>query len=636
MPGKLINIDNGGTLTDICVIDGDKVFHTKTVTTPYDLTKCFFDGLKKASKVIYGEERLTTLLNETECIRYSTTQGTNALVERKGPRLGLILQKGAQGVSGELMERLVGERVRHVDTASDEATFDRDVVQAINSLAASGASRLVVAIDGDGYQAVENRFKAVFLSRFHRHKLGAIPALFSHEVSGDRDYGRRLWTALFNSFLHPSTERFLYGAQHILQSHKFRVPLLIFRNDGLSARIAKTIAIKTYSSGPQGGVEGARAFATRYKLPSVVTMDIGGTTTDVALIKDAQERIKRRGEIEGQNISFPLGDIHSAGVGGSSIIRVDGGAIRVGPESVGGVPGPACFGRGGTEATITDALVLAGVLDPQSFFAGDLTLDAERARAVIDERICRPLGCDLETALGRMEQAWVAKVADSLGGHGKLPADTTLLAFGGAGTMAISAIAEKAGLTKVAIPKNAAVFSAFGIGFSDIGQVYETALTGNSDTALQDAAKHLLSQAGRDMFAEGYAIDDCQSSFSLSVERGSEEQTLALSETAALPANISPSAVLSLILRVVKPIAHASFVAAAKPAKAAAKAAGTRRVQDSGGWQELPLYRLEDQTPGAAAAGPAILEDPYFTCRIGRGWTFTISENGDIFMDSQP
>ncbi|MGH8517132.1 MAG: hydantoinase/oxoprolinase family protein, partial [Panacagrimonas sp.] len=372
----LINIDNGGTLTDICVIQGRKVWRTKTLTTPYDLSKCFMDGLAKASKAIWGEEDLVRLMRGTDHIRYSTTQGTNALVERKGQRIGVILGgavKAAQLRQGheDLFDALVGERTAVLDPKADDDALEMSAVRAVNALSSAGANRVVIAFGGAGRRVAELRLKKLLLRKFPPHLLGAIPLLYSHEVVEDDNDVRRAWTAVFNAFLHPAMERFLYRAEHKLREHHARNPLLIFRNDGHSARVAKTIAIKTYSSGPRGGMEGARALAGHYGFARLLTMDVGGTTTDIGLVetRDGRGSVRshRRGRVEGVEVSFPLSDVVSVGVGGSSIIRVKDGAIGVGPESVGSAPGPACFGLGGTEATITDAFLVAGLLDPATF-----------------------------------------------------------------------------------------------------------------------------------------------------------------------------------------------------------------------------------------------------------------------------
>jgi len=153
--GRLITIDNGGTFTDICVIEGGNAWHTKTLTTPHDLSRCFFDGLKKAAALVYGEERVVDLLRGTDCIRYSTTQGTNALVERKGERLGLILAEGvtpdflcAAPAAGALFASLVGERVAHIDAGLESEEYEAAVVGVVNQLTLAGANRLVVSLSG--------------------------------------------------------------------------------------------------------------------------------------------------------------------------------------------------------------------------------------------------------------------------------------------------------------------------------------------------------------------------------------------------------------------------------------------------------------------------------------------------------
>src|SRR5208337_5070349 len=268
--GLLINIDNGGTLTDFCVIDGGKVYRTKSVTTPYDLSKCFFDGLRKASRAIYGKEDLLQLLLSTDHIRYSTTQGTNALVERKGQRLGLVLA----GLAADELQRdsqqrsvfadLVGKRVATLDFGLDDAALEIAATQAISQLASAGANRVVIGVGGAERDAGEARLKNMLLRKFPPHLLGAIPLLYSQDVVQDDDDPRRIWTALFNAFLHPAMERFLYSSEHRLREYKTKNPLLIFRNDGDSARISRTAAVKTYSSGPRGGAEGLNALAAHY------------------------------------------------------------------------------------------------------------------------------------------------------------------------------------------------------------------------------------------------------------------------------------------------------------------------------------------------------------------------------------
>ncbi|HSW11772.1 MAG TPA: hydantoinase/oxoprolinase family protein [Solimonas sp.] len=635
--GKLINIDNGGTLTDFCVIDGDKVYRTKSVTTPYDLSKCFFDGLRKASRLIYGEEDLLALLLSTDHIRYSTTQGTNALVERKGQRLGLVLaglsaaelQRDAQ--QKDVFAGLVGARVATLDLSLEDAALELAATQAINRLSSEGANRIVIGAGGAQRDAGETRLKHILLKKFPPHLLGALPLLYSHEVVQDEDDTRRVWTALFNAFLHPAMERFLYNAEHRLREYKTKNPLLIFRNDGDSARISRTAAVKTYSSGPRGGAEGSKALAQHYGFRRLLGMDIGGTTTDISLVENDSVRTDRRGRIEGVATSLPLCNVVSVGVGGSSIIKVVDGRLQVGPESVGGAPGPACFGLGGTEATITDAFLVLGLLDPASYFGGEMKIDVERARAAITDKVAGPLGLSCEQAAEAMEQAWVAKVAAALRAFTPInepgTPDTTLAAFGGGGPFIACRVAEAAGMNRVVIPGLAAVFSAFGIGFSDIAHEYELPLERNDDAALQQALAMLRERAARGMFAEGFELKDCLIETRLQLD----DRLLPL-DGERLPAGLPKDARLTLMLKATRPIARAQLSGRFGEERKPAAAGGQRRLVTGGKPVALPLYRVEAQSGGVQAQGPCVLEEAFFTSRIDAGWRFEINESGDILL----
>lgn len=644
--GKLINIDNGGTLTDVCVIDGPKVYRTKTLTTAYDLSKCLIDGLKKASQAVYGEEKLDELLQTTEYIRYSTTQGTNALVEKKGPRLGLIVGGGIttdqlrkSGEGNDLFDVFVGERTITFDTSLEGKAHQAAAVRAINSLTSAGATRIVVVFGAAGV-AQERLLKRALLRAFPSHLLGAVPILYAHELVRDSDSVRAAWTALINAFLHPAMESFLYSAEHKLRAYKTLRPLLIFRNDGASARVAKTIAIKTYSSGPRGGMEAAQALSAHYGCSRLLTMDVGGTSTDIGLVENGEIRSHRRGTVEHIRISMPLCDVESAGVGGSSIIRVQGEQIVVGPESVGSAPGPACFGLGGTEATITDVFLMQGVLDPASYFGGGLQLSAERAAKAIEENIARKLGVTVEEAAAKMEAAWVKKIADSLIRFTDITPGTTLVAFGGAGPLVACRIAEEANINSIIIPGLAAVFSAYGIGFSDVGHDYEEILPANTDMALKAAYEELLSQAEKGMYAEGYELSECEITVELERNRDGVETASRISGGISLPPDTNPSDRITVKLRVTKPMAKNSYGAAEVQRESGADASlgtggsRTRTVRSAkAGWQDLPVHAVNDRSANLAGEGPAIIEEQFFTCRVEPGWKFKFISNGDVLLE---
>ena len=611
----LINIDNGGTLTDIVVGTGTDFTFTKTLTTPVDLSQCLFDAMTKASVLLYGEANLPDLLHSTRHIRYSSTQGTNALVQRKGPLLGVITDdvnladtlRGTETSAG-LFDDLVGTRIAVVSPHGDDDELASDLVAEINRLTTAGAERLVVAAASPER---EHLYKRTMLKNFPRHLLGSVPILFSREFATDTSRPRQVWSGILNSFLHPTVERFLYSAEHRLRAYKVKNPLLIYRNDGASSRVAKSVALKTYSSGPRGGLEGTRALAGAYGLPSVLMIDVGGTTTDVGVVEDSTIAVDRRGSIQGVDISYEMSNVHSSGVGGSSIITVHNGVIIVGPESVGAAPGPACFGFGGTQATITDVNLLLGVLDPETYLNGELALDADRARAVIAKTIAEPLGISLDEALISMESTYSNRLAESFA-HLVDPArDTTLAAFGGGGPMNACSAARTAGVRHVLVPRLAAVFSAYGISFSDIAQSYETTITGLSPQAIAAAREQMQTDASRDMFQEGHDIADCDLAWSTLTE--DDHEVLLLTATYRLP--------------------HPELDENTQTEHSNAVSSGTRRVRASATDVDMvEVYQLDAQAPGAQAAGPAIVEGPFFTARVPHGWTLSISTSGDLLL----
>lgn len=641
--GLLINIDNGGTFTDVSVIDEKKVVRTKTLTTPYDLTKCFVEVLKAASKEQFGKEDIRELLNQTDYIRYSTTAGTNAIVQKKGPRIGLMIREGTTPsflLNGEqekeMFESAVGDRVVGINCDENGIEFEASVVSKVNQLLLQGANYLVISLGGSDLIKDEKRIKKIILEKFPRHLLGTVPTLLSHELIEDRNDANRTWSAIINSFLHSQMESFLYNAENFLRDYRVRNPLLIFHNDGNSSRVAKTTAIKTYGSGPRGGMEGAKAYAMHYKLPNVLTMDIGGTTTDIGLVKEEKIEEHLIGEIEGIPTSFSLSDLISVGAGGSSIFHVNNGTLFVGPQSVGAAPGPACFARGGQEPTITDAYLLMGILDSQSYLGGNMVLDASRSQTVIEEKVADLLGVSLEEALIAMERKYVEKVAEGLKRYTEQSNDDlTLLAFGGAGPMSACGAAKAAGIKKIIIPRLAAVFSSFGISFSDIAHEYQANLFSFSDVECKARLAEMEERAGRDMFAEGFDISECQFETYISYLKDGSLETIPTHSLSSLQYSQEITNV-RVHYKVTKPITHFSFE---QSKELLAQSLEPKRyqniLQDNGQRKEVPVYQFENMSPGTIGHGPALIEDELFTCRVLENWTFEINENKDIFLHDQ-
>lgn len=620
--GLLVSIDNGGTLTDVCAFDGTRIFHAKTLTTPHDLTECLMAGLQALSTKIDGGADPQRFITSIDHLRYSTTVGTNAIVQRKGPRLGLMLSNSAQeqalrAAAPDLFEGFIGARVAYFDGANEQ-----QVVQAVRGLVAQGASRLVICLDGHAPEDESNLRRRLYKS-FPRHLLGAVPLTFSTELAPGADAVRRGWTCIINAFLHPSMEQFLYNAEEKLRRHHIRNPLLVFRNDGGSTRVSRTIAINTYSSGPRGGAEGAAVLARHYGFARTASIDIGGTTTDIALLENNVIVENLLGQVEEAPIAFPMTDVSSIAAGGGSVLRVADGEITVGPDSTGSLPGPACFGRGGTSATITDAILVAGLFDPDSFFGGKLRLDRARAEKAITDNIAAPLGISCDAAVKAVIDAYDSKIADAIGIAAKGAGVPTLIAFGGAGPMSACGIAEKARIPQILIPRFAAVFSAFGIGFSPIRHNHAMHVESFARQATEVACAALRERAARAMTNEGFDLAECELTWDAVVGTGADAVVHALHDAPLHAAGI-------LRLEVVRKIPIPTLGPARVEDVAEVKPSAERQSM-----RGMPVFRLEDLAPGNYGAGPCLVEEEFFTTWVRQGWRFTVTANHDLLLRRQ-
>jgi N-methylhydantoinase A len=633
--GILVNIDNGGTFTDVCVTDGDRVVHAKTATTPHDLNRCFVDGLRSVSERLYGEEDLVRLLRETDHLRYSTTSGTNAVVERKGTPVALLVDSGSEedvyGITGsvdlDLWQAMVPHRPVGIEVEADGSIDLAAFTTAINAIVATNADRIVIALRrADAERAIKN----LLLERYPRHLLGAIPFTLSHDLVQDPDDARRTLTAVLNSYLHPGMEHFLYGAEKACRTNGLVRPLLIFRNDGDSARVAKTTAVKTWGSGPRGGLEGLLAYASLYNCDVVVGMDVGGTTTDLSIVIEKELRVRAHGRISSARISLPIPDLSSVGLAGSSVVAVIHNEIRIGPRSVGAAPGPACFARGGADATVTDALLLAGVLDADRYLGGDLKLDLTRAERALATHVGEPLGLTASAAAIAVLRAFQDKegaaVREMITGAGRDPAEATLVAFGGAGPVLASGIARAAGVPRVIVPHLSAVFSAFGIGFSGLAHEYSAPLDNGNTDAVRDG---LLSRARRDMFGEGVAPEECTFETRIRTVADGTIRDSVWGEGSRPDGD-------SVVVRASHPLPTFHLVTDSSAGTDSAAPSGTRRINFGGdGNTDVPLYDADKLAPGEAADGPALIAGDYLTCLIEPGWRFRVSSNYDLILEAQ-
>lgn len=638
--GLLVNIDNGGTFTDVCISDGTRVVHAKAPTTAHDLTQCFIDVLTLGSRELYGEADFGRLIRDTDCLRYSTTAGTNAVVEHKGTPVAVLVEAGEEQTlygakerlgGNELWQAMVPEPPAGIHVTGDGDINADDLLRTINTLLANGALRLIVALRS---KTAEQNVKAELLERYPRHLLGAIPFLISSELVEDADVARRMVTAVVNSYLHPGMEHFLYGAETICQDNHLHRPLLIYRNDGDSARVAKTTAIKTWGSGPRGGLEGAIAYAKLYDEGSVLAVDIGGTTTDMSIVFDQTVAMIPYGDVGEVNVSLPMPNLRSFGLGGSSIVSVSDRAIIIGPESVGASPGPACFARGGTCATLTDALLMCGVLDPDKYLGGQMILDLARAEQALLRVIGEPLGIDAQAAaratIEAFEKASGDNFARAIRDGGREPGDTCLVVFGGGGPMIATGIAEAAGIKRIIIPRLAAVFSAFGIGFSHLAHEYQVPLDGADP---QKIVTELRARAERDMYGEGVPPEDCKYESRLWGSRGDIVVEAPLTDLAGFAAEVDH---VRVTLKAVFELPTSTLVKDDVDGFHAAPVSGSATLLGSAeAGAEVPTYDDTALAPGHIIEGPGLIRGDYLTCLIGVGWSLRVTSNLDLVIEAQ-
>jgi N-methylhydantoinase A/acetophenone carboxylase len=573
--GATINIDTGGTFTDGYFTKNGSGRRVKVDTTPHDLTECLAKCIAAGADAL-GYDDATALLLDADAIRFSSTIGTNSIIQRTGPRIGLLVSRRDM-IDPALEEFMVRpELVRELPDPRDE-----DAVRGlIRELLVAGVRIIVVSLDGD--DDGERTVKQLVQRDYPRHYLGAVPCLIASEVTPRSGPERRTATAVVNAYLHADMVRVLYKADEDVRSSGAGNPLLIVHASGAVARVAKTRAIETYNSGPVGGVNGSARMARRHHLATVVTMDVGGTSTDVSVITDGAVPVDPDPSVSGIPVFSPMVLVSAVGGGGGSIARKTDGEHTVGPDSVGASPGPACYGLGGTQPTATDAEVVIGHVDPDWFLAGRRKLDAGRARKALDA-----IGADA----WEVHRALVKRAADAVAGELDGRTADALFAFGGGGGLYGAEVAQAVGIPRVYCFETSSVFSAAGISAMDIGHVYE-----GDVEALKDRAR---------LDARGEGFDPDRLVFA--------EEDGRLRATIAMPA-------------------HEEQPRERGDADPAGARKGERTVRGAANL----VYDRDLLQPGHAIDGPALVEAVDTTIVIPSGMRITVDEYGTGIIEVNP
>jgi N-methylhydantoinase A len=492
-----VGVDIGGTFTDVVVsAPGAPTRIMKLPSTRKDPSVAVLQALRRmAADWGVASRHITRFV-------HGTTVATNAVLERKGSRVGLIATQGFSDV----LE--IGRQMRHqmYDLALDPETpaflapgrFRRDVPErigptgevlvALDEAAVAGAADALVAA---GAQAIAVVFLFSFLNDVHEQRARAIiaerhPDVFvslSCEVDpAFREYERTVVTA-FDAYVKPVVDRYLANLGAGLAAAHVSAPLQIMQSRGgiCGSATARLRPVRLFLSGPAAGVIGARMVGEVAGSRDLITVDIGGTSCDIALIEDGTPALRSEGLIDKYPVRTSMVDVNSIGAGGGSIAWLDAAkGLRVGPHSAGSEPGPACYGLGGAEPTVTDASVVLGYLDPKHFAGGRLPLNPEHSREAIERVIARPLGLTVHEAALGIHRIINAQIAEGIRfvsiRQGHDPRRFTLVPLGGAGALHACPLAEELGIGRVLVPRLPGVLSAIGLLSAPIEHEVSTAL----------------------------------------------------------------------------------------------------------------------------------------------------------------
>ena len=481
--GCRIGVDVGGTFTDVvCVRDGCPPLVFKVPSTPANPGEAALVAVERLAAQGVEPGSLTQLA-------HGTTVATNAVLERKGGRLGVITTEGfrdtleiGRQMRQEMYEvRLdaqtpvflapramrIGVRERIGPEGEVIEPLDEGSVRdALARFSAAGAECIAVCLL---FSFVNPRHERRVREIAHAEHPGLEVSLSSEVDPAFREYERTAVTA-FDAYIKPTVGRYLADLARRLAEAGVPAPLQIMQSRGglASADIARGRPVRLFLSGPAAGVIGGQATGSAAGHDDLITLDVGGTSSDIALVSGAKPLIRSEGVIDGFPVRVPMVDVNAIGAGGGSIAWIDdAGGLRVGPRSAGSDPGPACYARGGREPTVTDASVVLGYLDPRYFAGGAIDLDPDLARDAIRECIAQPLGLEIEDAAAGIHQVVNAQMAEGIRlvsvRQGFDPREFTLVAMGGAGPLHACALAADLAITRVVVPRHPGVLSAAGL-----------------------------------------------------------------------------------------------------------------------------------------------------------------------------
>lgn len=629
-----IDIDTGGTMTDGLVSGEGNPFSVKVETTPHDVTIAFLNVLDAVRERL-GIGTLRDLLDRVALIRWSSTITSNVLAQRTGPKLGLLVTAGheddlygtaddAATVLGTLVDR------DNVMGIAPDASDD-EVRAAVKALFDKGIRRINISLAGSfPDNTAERKVVAMIDRQYPDHYLGSIPALPASEILLRPDDMTRTFVSLINAYVHPSLATSLYRAEETVRvEHGWRGNVLVGHINGGVARIGKTTAFNTIESGPLFGTHASARHARRDGVSRAIAIDVGGTTAKASLVDGGEVAELERGALFGIPLEMHLPLLRSIALGGGSVARVRDGAVTLGPDSMGAAPGPACYGLGGRNATLTDAFVVLGLVDPHGFLDGRRVLDVDKASEAIDRDVASALDVSTADAARKIMDAALDTVAqlarDTAAERGWDPAETTVYAFGGNGPLFATGVAERLGATNVQLFQFGSVLSAYGSAISDVVHVYESAVSGAEPVAAaRQAADTLRGEAERDLRGEGF--DPSGARFHWEVRDADGARTGSEGDVdGALPEH---PALIKLTASCPLPSVEYTSDGEASPSRQGSRPS---TMDPSGSLQTYEYHGLA----GSTVTGPALVDGGSFTWLIGAGWTASIDDRGDAALSTR-
>lgn len=675
-----VGVDIGGTFTDVVCRSGHgELKLVKIPTTRADPSA----GVLHAIEHLAREWKIAP--QSIARFVHGTTVATNAVLERKGAKIGLITTQGFRDVLeiGRQSRRNVYSVMLGPETPAFlvPGALRREVPERI---AATG--EILTPLDEDavrreadylaaqGVQAIAICFLFSFLDPAHERRAAEIvreaqPQLMvsiSSEVDpAFREYERTCITA-FDAYLKPVIDRYLERMEGDLETQGVGCPLQIMQSRGgvASSRIARRSPVRLFLSGPAAGVIGGRVAGGIAGDADLITIDIGGTSADIALIEGGQPLIAAEGVLDGYAVRVPMVDVNAIGAGGGSIAWLDAAnSLRVGPHSAGSEPGPACYGRGGVDATVTDASIVLGYIDPGYFAGGSMKLAPALSKQAIEQKIAKPLGMSVEQAALGIHRVINATMAEGIRfvsvKRGIDPRRFSLVPLGGGGPVHATALARELGITRVIVPLHPGVLSASGLLAAPVE--HEAAVAFNAPVAqvtrgaLAEAYVRLDARCEALMQTEGldgaaverhHLADVCYVGQSYHLEvavdlEGDTMASLARDFYAAhdrIYGHSAEGAIKLVNLRAVHQAATDGVEEQAQYQPAAGDAVkGTRRMltAESGGFVEARVYERSRLAAGTRFEGPAIIEQSDTTTVVEPGWLAEIDARGSLILTAK-